>query len=658
MKTFTTYYTSQKEFEIFLNSNKICDSKNMLIQIFSSITDEKEILFIRDNIVKILPSASLIGTTTDGEINSNIVTTNSVVVTITQFEFSSVKSSLVNAGDDSSYDYGKKITTKLVGNKTKVLIMFSDGLNTNGEELLLGIESIKPDDVLMSGGMAGDAGAFEKTLIFNESSHTSHGVCGVSIDSDVLTAFSRYSFYWQGIGKEMTVTKVEQNRVYTIDDISTVGIYEKYLGEEAAEALPAIGIEFPLIIKRDGVDVARAVLGKEDDGSLIFAGNLKLGDKVRFGYGNVDKILEDSIRLTHSISAKPIESIFIYSCMARRRYLLDQIVKEISPLSSLAPTSGFFTYGEFYKESKCELLNETMTILCMSEHSNREIQLYNEEKNLENYGSFNTQKALSNLITTTSEELDTLNSNLENIVKEKTEKLIETIEDLKLATRVKSDFLANMSHEIRTPMNAILGYVQVLQMLEKDEKKLKRIKVIKTAGDQLVSIINDILDFTKIESGSLKISIENFETIGPISEIIELFKVNAAEKSIIFNVDISKDIPKTMVGDSTRIKQIISNLLSNAIKFTPRSGNIQMRVLVENSMLKILVKDSGIGISQQKLENIFDAFNHTSTTRTSQSGVGLGLSICDNLVKLMNGKIEINSKLDEGSEFTVFLPLK
>jgi len=160
--------------------------------------------------------------------------------------------------------------------------------------------------------------------------------------------------------------------------MSAVSMYSKYLGDEIADSLPAVGIEFPLIITRNGMKIARAVLGKEDDGSLIFAGNIHEGDKVQFGYGNSGMILSEAVNTRKQIDMPCVESIFIYSCMARRRFLNEAISIELTPLANLAPSVGFFTYGEFFTSTEnsdsrffdgmnCELLNQTMTVLSMSE---------------------------------------------------------------------------------------------------------------------------------------------------------------------------------------------------------------------------------------------------------------------------------------------------
>jgi hypothetical protein len=439
MKTKNIYFSDKEEFKTVMVGGGFLNSKSVLIQIFSSLTHKENLKSIISDIKDVIPHAKIIGATTDGEILENNVTTDKVLVSVSSFENSTLTIAMQENSNDS-FICGKELATKLLTDKTKVLILFSEGLHTNGEFFLDGVQSVN-SDVLVAGGMAGDGASFEKTYVFCDDEIISDGAVGVAIDSDILKVKSAYSFNWQEIGKPLVITKAKDNRVYEIDNTTALDIYARYLGNDIAELLPATGIEFPLIINRDGMKIARAVLGKEKDGSLFFAGNLNEGDEVYFGFGNSDRILSESIKTRDSFKYTPIESIFIYSCMARRRFLLGDIKAELTPLSSLAPTSGFFTYGEFFKSKKCELLNQTMTILTLSEDRRaikRELQ---DTKTSEDFINFSTTyKALTHLIEETSRELKETNDNLERLVEIKTAELQNKVQELKEASKVKSEF--------------------------------------------------------------------------------------------------------------------------------------------------------------------------------------------------------------------------
>jgi len=226
------------------------------------------------------------------------------------------------------------------------------------------------------------------------------------------------------------------------------------------------------------------------------------------------------------------------------------------------------------------------------------------------------------------------------------------------ASQLKSQFLANMSHEIRTPLNAIMGFITLLNEKETDEQKLKYLNIIKNASDSLLQIINDILDISKIESGKLVIEPYNFNPYKDLIEIAELFQAKAAEKNIVFNIKYNQSIPKILYGDLLRIKQIYSNLLSNAIKFTPEGSKVKSVVWYKNGYLNIIVKDYGIGISEEKQQTIFEPFTQADgSTARKYGGTGLGLTISLELAHLLGGKLTLKSKEGKGSIFKLSIPV-
>jgi len=365
MKSINTYYTAKEELVSFINDEKIQDSSSLLIQVFSAINDKSFISTLLSELTQLLPSAVIIGSTTDGEIMNGKVSSGKVVLSFTQFEHTTLKVAAIEHKVDG-YFSGQYLAKELIGEDTKLLIAFVDGLHTNGEEFLSGIDSVD-DKVIIAGGHAADNGKFADTLVFTKEHIFSHGAVGVTLNSKQLHVYEDYSFNWHPIGNELTITKAEGNRVYTIDGKSAVDVYAYYLGDEIAKGLPSIGIEFPLIVNRNGSNVSRASIAKEDDGSLIVAGNLYTGEKVRIGYGDRKEILKKSKKILDATSQKPSEAIFIYSCSTRKYFMGDEVESETLPLQTIAPVSGFFTYGEFFTSNKKELFNQTMTLVSLSE---------------------------------------------------------------------------------------------------------------------------------------------------------------------------------------------------------------------------------------------------------------------------------------------------
>ena len=225
------------------------------------------------------------------------------------------------------------------------------------------------------------------------------------------------------------------------------------------------------------------------------------------------------------------------------------------------------------------------------------------------------------------------------------------------ANRTKSVFLANMSHEIRTPMNSILGFSKLLIRDPYISKHhIQELITIISSSEHLMSIINDILDMARIESGRVTLNSVTFDLSRMLDDIYNMFKLRTDAKKIKFNITRNGPIPRYIMTDETKLRQIIINLLGNAVKFTPVEGTINMLiysviVLNEKIRLHIEVEDSGEGISEEDIPNLFEAFFQTNVGKNVSGGTGLGLSISQQFVQLMGGNITVNSKLGSGSTF-------
>ena len=262
-------------------------------------------------------------------------------------------------------------------------------------------------------------------------------------------------------------------------------------------------------------------------------------------------------------------------------------------------------------------------------------------------------------------ELLQINENLEKEVENRTESLKEALLKAQNSDKVKSTFLANMSHEIRTPLNSIIGFSELLtNNSDIDESAKKYSSIIEESAKSLLTIINDILDISKIESGNFDINIKQMNIHEVCRNVFELFSNKADDKKITFTFNINKDIPTCLLSDGIRIRQVLSNLISNAIKFTNENGEIDFKVSFiqeKNNLIKLrfLVKDSGIGIPSTKLANIFEPFIQVDNeSNRKYEGTGLGLSISSHIIKLLGSKIEILSEIDAGSSFWFDLELK
>ncbi len=260
-------------------------------------------------------------------------------------------------------------------------------------------------------------------------------------------------------------------------------------------------------------------------------------------------------------------------------------------------------------------------------------------------------------------QLEKINSALEaEIVERKSieESLFKEQEEVAFANAAsiaKSQFLANMSHEIRIPMNGFIGMIQVMEMTQLTAEQREYMNIIRTSSDALLKLINDILDYTKIEIGKIKLEKTSFNFRKMIYDVVCLFKPSAERKGLMMEVSIEKDLPDHFIGDPFRLRQILSNLMGNAVKFTNK-GRITISIVrVEEwsdkgIKLKFIVKDTGIGIPDNEIDILFERFSQADNYSTRKyGGNGLGLAISQKLVELMAGEIWVESREGEGSSF-------
>ncbi|MHC5067468.1 MAG: ATP-binding protein, partial [Planctomycetota bacterium] len=223
------------------------------------------------------------------------------------------------------------------------------------------------------------------------------------------------------------------------------------------------------------------------------------------------------------------------------------------------------------------------------------------------------------------------------------------------ANVAKSQFLANMSHEIRTPLNALIGLAEIIGHDPLNDEQREHLALLRGAGDNLLRLINDILDLSKIEANELALDCHPFDLTTMINEVVALYRndTRAEQLTLVAHTN----LPETIVGDPTRLRQIISNLLGNAVKFTER-GTVSVSAEIRSQSLYCAVHDSGIGLTSEQQQRIFAPFTQADAATTRQyGGTGLGLNICHQLIELMGGEIGVDSQLGSGATFWFTLPL-
>lgn len=527
MKQYGFVYNSFEKMQSFIYSKNINNEENILIQVFTGVAEIGFIENIIHEILSILPQAEIIGATTGGEILRKRAFVGSTVISFTVFKETKIKSKLLN-GNNNDYKLGSNIAEELVGEDTKVIILFSDGLVTNSYDIIKGIQLVN-SNVAVCGGKAADNVALKKTFIFTKEGIRESGVAAVSLTGKQLNITTEYSFGWSTIGKLMTVTKASNNKIYTIDNIKTVEIYKKYLGNEIAKGLPISAAEFPLIVIKDGIEIANVPCACNDDGSLTFLSNIEVNDKVKFGYRNVNMLMDKSLEIYNRLAKSNVEVLFVYSCFIRKFFMQERTNLEIGPLNNIAPTFGFFTYGEFFTiNNSNRLLNATMTILGISEGkhnspSNKSMITKNENavKNLFKREDIGTVKAFTNLVDEATKELQETNEMLED-EKHKIEKMNNIT---KLILQVNGKMISSSEFD---------GFIQlILDSLLNIISKGKIASVLLAENDRLCYKATKGYELDKIKD--VTYSVEN------------IYYFNENDSNELFNPRILKSINKLMV---------------------------------------------------------------------------------------------------------------
>jgi signal transduction histidine kinase/DNA-binding NarL/FixJ family response regulator len=263
---------------------------------------------------------------------------------------------------------------------------------------------------------------------------------------------------------------------------------------------------------------------------------------------------------------------------------------------------------------------------------------------------------MANQIEEATEKLRQTNTILEQKVVERTKDLEAKTVEAERANHAKSEFLANMSHELRTPLNGILGYAQILTNLTLPAKALSGVRVIRQSGEHLLTLINDILDLAKIEARRIEIIPSEIHFREFLRSPIDMFQIRADQKGILFEVEISPDLPEVVMADEKRLRQVVINLLGNAVKFTDK-GSVRFIVEPHEGKIRFVFKDTGIGIAPSKLPLLFKPFSQVSDAARNAEGTGLGLALSQRLVQLMGGTITVTSEYGKGSAFSFELDL-
>jgi signal transduction histidine kinase len=660
MKNISLTFTTIPELDAFIAQHSLKESASLLIQCFDGKLDQTLTQELLSHLVCELPNATIIGASTDGEISNGHSSSNSLVLNFSLFETTEI-ASYSDDFNNECYNNGVKLALAAREFGAKIIILFSDPFHSNSDELMQGIESIK-GNFIVSGGLAGDNGAFKETYTILNADIHHKGLVGVFLKGEKLQAKNISSFNWLPIGPKFTVTHSSGNILYKADNTSIVDLYREYLGDQVADGLPFVGVAFPIVLHTPAGQIGRAPMTLLEDGALGFGGDVIEGTTIQFGIANTELIIEASLVTQAALYEAAPEAIFIYSCMARRRFLGASVDLEIAPLEHIAPVSGFFTYGEFYTDANhnCSLLNETMTILALTEGDETPKPL-NKPQDAHGINDWSTItfNALSNIINKTSVELQTLNDSLQKKVileiQRNREKDKLMIAQSKQATM--GEMMSMIAHQWRQPI-ATIGLISDNLSLDvalselTDAKVAESTDLISKQVHYLSKTIDDFSNYFRPNNEQKSFKIGDF-----FHALVEILGKSLEHKNIHFSSDLNPELQITSFKQE--LMQVCINIINNAkdalLEHNIENAKILFTHTRHATYDELCIQDNAGGIAPKIAQKIFEPY---FSTKDKKHGTGLGLymskTICE---QHLHGELTQHND-EEGACFTITLPRK
>jgi len=659
MKTFNIRYRSVEKLKDFLALHHLSTQENILVQLFTANTKKTQVLFLAQSLQILLPNATVLGCSSDGEIVDGKVLEQNTVISITLFEKSYLKM-LFLEGEEAYHDAGKKIAKRLIQEETKALIVLATFQALNAQTLL---EDIYHDNkagkgLVISGALASDYGKFKSSFVFDSQKIVTKGIIALSLNGSSLHASNHYIHDWEPISRKFRVNVAVENRVEKVDGKAIKTLYSQYIGSDDVTSLPLYALQFPFVAKRQSRHISKQIIADSDDGALTFTSNIKKGEILQIAFANIDKMECSSETLFLEISKNPVETLFVYASSARRRFLEHFCHKEVDALKSIAPMAGFFGFSEFFANStQCNLLSQSMSVLALSESTQVPTQtLPSRKKSAHKELDYKTVKVLSNIAQVSSMELEELNKKLEQRVKEgiKSNRKKDSImiHNSKLAQL--GEMMGLIAHQWRQPLSAISATASGMQIkFELDSWTPEYVESSLTHIEEYVQhlsdTINDFTDFFKPSKKKESIMIRDI-----IKKALFIMSPLLTKESVLV---IKKYGSENRVETyPNEVVQVVLNLLKNAVnaqlKHEIKNPEIYINEYIKNNKNIIEVSDNAGGIDEAIIEKIFEPY---FSTKNSENSMGLGLYMSKFImVDSCGGNIEVEN-IEDGVKFTITL---
>lgn len=653
MKQFNFLLSEMDDLSSALNSSKISavgEFKSLLVQIFSAKDKTEWYSQLRQSIIQFFPSAVIVGASAVGEIYEGQLNTDSTLIAFSFFESTSLHllSSECPVGSESQI--GKTLYGQIeeLNIEIKGVLLLTTPVSSDSTSFFNSFTENRPLYPIFGGG-AGDYANERKTLVFDGSRSFSSGVVAVAFSGEAICIEPFTYLGWIPLTQEMTITKVENLSVKTIDGNPAFSVFKKYLGLQYSNQFFQNVLEFPFLIQRNGQTIARVpFFVDEGDNSIEFLADIYEGEKFRIGYGNPQNIIEEAISIHKQMDVFQPEAIFLYSCICRRFLMQKDVELETLPFNHIAPTAGFYTFGEFFSDGNVySLLNSTMVAVGMRE---------GEAKNPEKTSTLNSFLGIENSTDPYAQKHARILSHLLHFIKVTIDELEDQNVKLKALNEQKNEFLGIAAHDLRSPLGVIHGFSELLQDKIDDEYKPYTSMIANTITN-MFTLLNDLLDISKIESGKLDLKIEHIDYISMVRQNLSMNGFVASSKGIQIEETFEKNQLFISI-DAGKIEQVLNNLVGNAIKYSHPGSTIVVNVFKTGEQVTTEVIDQGIGIKPEEIDRIFRPFERSSSRPTSnETSHGLGLAIVKKIVEGHGGTVGVRSVLGKGSTFFFTLPV-
>ncbi len=656
------------------------EAGQVLLVIYEQNWDKEKILQKIDCVREILPKAEIVGLNHRNEWNPVELQRECSILNFFMFKKRAAYIYHYNLLELSDYELGRALNHDIRSrNLTKGAMIFLAEIFRNLDEMLKEAEQ-EIEEIPIFGAPSAASGFYEVggvSYVFDSDGCYENHMLAVLFSGEDIHLRVSYNYGWTPVGKRMKVTKMDGPfRILEIDHRPAAEIYKKYLGLEGAGYIMTNISEFPLIIDRPGAKVARIPAGCGEDGSLLFAAALHEGDYVRFSYGVVDEIQAEVFFDSSKYGDFVPDGMLLIVCMNRLLFLQELEKQELDCYKRFGPElSALHGNSEIYRQNGSGgELNSALVAVGIREgtpeskefsgdadKSGAEQEKRTLKKNIpgqeepQNAAEPERGEGQEDILEVMQKFHIPLEYRLMNFMRAVTEDLEELAGEANAANKAKSAFLSNMSHEIRTPINAVLGLNEMILRESTDENIRDYARDIQSAGNTLMALINDILDFSRIESGRMEIVPERYDLSSMIHDLAQMTRIRVKKKGLQFRVNVSEELPGELYGDDVRIKQVLTNILTNAVKYTPDGSvtlNISGRREGDVEILRCEVEDTGIGIKEEDLPRLFDAFQRIEEKRNRRiEGTGLGMNITQDLLYVMGSHLEVESVYGKGSRF-------